>query len=122
MGTGIPVNRHYRLTRSTDFQRVRRLGKSYAHPLIVLIAAPAMEPTLHFGIAAGRSLGGAVQRNRAKRILRAALQPLIPSLNPGWDVVLLARQPLKDASFLQTQEALISLIERAHLKKNSNAS
>jgi len=119
LGTAFSVNRHYRLTRSTDFQRVRRFGKSYAHPLIVLIAAPAVDQTLHFGIAAGRSLGGAVQRNRAKRLLRAALQPLIPSLTTGWDVVLLARQPLKDATYHQAQEALLSLIDRAHLRKNS---
>ncbi len=112
------MNRKFRLTRSTDFKRVRRLGKSYAHPLIVLIALQNGEQSVHFGVAAGRSLGGAVQRNRAKRLIRAALHPLASELSPGWDVILLARQPMALATFQQVQDALRNLVERAHLRKN----
>jgi ribonuclease P protein component len=109
------VKRNHRLTRSTDFQRVRRLGKSYAHPLVVLVASPNDMERLRLGFVAGKNFGGAVQRNRAKRLLRSVLTPLIPGLRPGWDLIFLARQPLKEASYQQTRAAVDNLISRAGL-------
>ena len=116
------MKRKFRLTRSTDIKRVRRFGKSFAHPLIVLIAIRNEEQALRFGVIAGRSVGGAVQRNRSKRLLRAALHPYVGSLLAGWDVILLARQPLGEATLAQTQAALTGLLRRAHLFKTENVS
>lgn len=109
------VNRRFRLTRSTQFERVRRFGKSYAHPLIVLVALPNQEEITHFGVAAGRSVGNAVRRNRAKRLLRAAVQQYLPVVKPGWDVVLIARRTMTGATFQQTVNALAALLGRAKL-------
>ena len=109
------MNRKFRLTRSTNFERVRRLGKSYAHPLIVLIALPNQAENTRFGVAAGRSVGNAVRRNRAKRLLRSALQQQLPVIKPGWDVVLIARHRMAGATFQQTVSALVALLGRAKL-------
>jgi ribonuclease P protein component len=123
------VKRNFRLTRSTDFKRVQNSGKSYAHPLVVLIAipsatlkaGPATENRLRealpsrVGVAAGRSVGGAVQRNRAKRLLREAMRMLLPTVRPGWDLILIARQPLPGATYQQVQAALSQLMRRADL-------
>jgi ribonuclease P protein component len=109
------VNRRFRLTRSTNFERVRRYGKSYAHPLIVLVALPNQTENTRFGVAAGRSVGGAVQRNRAKRLLRHAIQQVLPLVKPGWDVVLIARHHTAGATFQQTVTALAILLGRARL-------
>jgi ribonuclease P protein component len=109
------VQRRFRLTRSTDFKRVRISGKSFAHPLVVLITQSSDEPGLRVGVAASRSLGGAVQRNRAKRLLREAIRPEIPALIPGWDLVLIARQPLLQSEFAQIRKAISGLLRRANL-------
>ena len=109
------MNRRFRLRRSADFKRVRRLGKSFAHPLIVLIKLSNEYGRSRFAVAAGRSVGNAVRRNRAKRLLRAALQPQLELIKPGWDVLLIARQPLADSTFVDTQLALASLLQRAQL-------
>jgi ribonuclease P protein component len=93
------VKHKFRLTRSTDFKRVRRFGKSYAHPLIVLVALPNDLGKSRLAVSAGRSLGGAVERNRAKRLLREAIRPNIPSVMPGWDCLFLARQSILTAPF-----------------------
>lgn len=114
------MKRKFRLTKSTDFKRVRRYGKSYAHPLIVLIALPNEVEGTHFGVAAGRAVGQAVQRNRAKRLIRAALQPYLERVSPGWDVVLLARKPMTAATFQQTRTALEALLNRARLLKEKH--
>jgi len=109
------VKRSFRLTRSTDFKRVRNVGKSYAHPLVVLVAVASTEDRLRVGVTAGRSVGGAVERNRAKRLLREAMRALLPTVRPGWDLILIARQPLPGSKFQDVQAALSQLVRRAGL-------
>jgi ribonuclease P protein component len=98
-----------------DIERVRQSGKSYSHPLVVLIAAPNELGIIRIAVVAGRSVGGAVLRNRAKRLLRACLDPLIPGLASGWDLVLLARRPLSEAGFGKVLLALEIVLRRAKL-------
>jgi ribonuclease P protein component len=80
-----------------------------------------MADQLRVGVVAGRGVGGAVQRNRAKRLLRESMRLLLANLQTGWDLVLIARQPLLSADFPQLQAALSQLAQRAHLLKPSDA-
>lgn len=109
------MQRKFRLTRSDEFQRVRRNGKSYAGPLIVLITQTNQSSGSRVGIVAGRTVGNAVRRNRAKRLLREAMRPLLPALAPGWDLVIVARPDLSTATLDQTRSALHTLLRRAGL-------
>jgi ribonuclease P protein component len=95
--------------------RVRRTGKSYAHPLLILIAAPNEQPTTRFAITASKAVGKAVSRNRAKRRIRAAVNFHLPVIKPGWDLVLIARAPLVNANWANILMALKSLLARAQL-------
>ncbi len=94
---------------------MRQSGKSYAHPLIVLIVAESEHSSPRVGLVVGRSLGGAVQRNRAKRRLRAAIQSFMADIVPGRDLILIARAGLLDAPFVEIQTALQGLLRRAGL-------
>ena len=105
----------FRLTRSADFKRVRRTGKSYAHPFIVLVVKNSEVPKVRVGVTAGRSVGGAVQRNKAKRLIREAVRPLLPDLLPGWDLVLIARPALLSKSLQEIRQVLASLLRRAQI-------
>jgi ribonuclease P protein component len=116
------VQRKFRLTRSEDFKRVRRSGKSYAHPLVVLIVQTHEQPRLKVGVAAGRTVGTAVYRNRAKRLLREAMRTLIPNITPGLDLILIARPGLVSASFEETRQALLTLLQRAQILAPLNES
>lgn len=116
------MKRKFRLTKTIDFQRVRQHGKSYAHPLVVLVALPNETGQVHIGVTAGRSVGNAVKRNRAKRILRAALRLLIPSIRPGWDIVVIARRPLIEAEFTSTQAVITGLLSRSGLMREIDVS
>ncbi|MFH1523865.1 MAG: ribonuclease P protein component [Chloroflexota bacterium] len=109
------MKQRFRLTRSTDFKRVRRAGKSYVHPLMVLYAIKSDEPSVRVGVSAGLAVGNAVKRNRAKRLLRAAMNELLPQTIPGSDLLLIARSPLPKSNLQQIREALLSLLGRAGL-------
>jgi ribonuclease P protein component len=116
------VNRNFRLTNSIDFKRVRRFGKSYAHPLVMLVILPVSNEKTRFGVIAGRSVGNAVQRNRAKRMLREALRIIRPQIKPGWDVILISRYPILKAELAEIQDTLNQLFEKANLMSNNSNS
>ena len=107
----------FRLTRSEDFKRVRRIGKSYANPLVVLVAQASKNPAhrARVGVAAGKTTGTAVHRNRAKRLLREALRPYLLSLASGWDLILIARAPLVNATLEDTRTVVLNLLNRAKI-------
>ena len=109
------MQRSFRLTRSEDFKRVRRDGKSYAHPLVVLIVQSNDQSRVRVGVAAGKSVGTAVYRNRAKRLLREAMRTLLPDLAPSLDLILIARPALASAALVDVREALLHLLQRAKL-------
>jgi ribonuclease P protein component len=112
------VQRNFRLTRSEDFKRVRRDGKSYAHPLVVLIALNSENnehSRVRVGVAAGKSVGTAIIRNRTKRLLREAMRTLLPNIASNLDLVLIARPALGSATLADTQHALRNLFQRAKI-------
>ena len=120
------MQRRFRLTRSEDFKRVRRSGKSYAHPLVVLIVKNSDQPHVRVGVAAGRTVGTAVTRNRAKRLLREAVRTMIPNIAlqnnstgqesaSNLDLILIARAGLATASLNDTRQALQNLLQRAQI-------
>lgn len=109
------MQRKFRLTRSDDFKRVRQSGKSYAHPLLVLVTQAAELPRVRVGVAAGRTVGNAVYRNRAKRLLREAIRPHLPGLPPGCDLILIARPGAARATLEEIRMALSALLRRAGL-------
>ena len=89
-----------RLTRSSDFQRVYRQGSSTASRFLVLhyFEQPAgtagAEPRL--GLSVSKKLGGAVVRNRVKRLLREAFHDCAQRLPGDHDYVLIARPQLTE--------------------------
>ena len=114
-----------RLRSARDFERVWREGRSHAHPLVVLVscrrpaadeaAAERAAPLTRCGFVASQKVGGAVKRNRAKRLLREAVRARQSSLAPGWDLVFAARKPLAEASLSQAQTAVDLLLKRANV-------
>lgn len=110
------IERRIRLRRSADVKRVYDEGKSWAHPLLVLIVRPNELGFSRVGVTASRKVGGAVERNRVKRLLREAARRLYPEFETrGWDVMLIARPRLVEVNEAEVERALLSLLDRAGL-------
>ena len=114
------MKREFRLTQSSDFKRVRQLGKSYAHPLIVLVILANEKDKSRFAVSAGRSVGNAVERNRAKRLLREAVRPKIHQIPPGWDVVIIARRGAGQVHLSEIDQTITNLLKRAGILKEAH--
>ena len=79
------------LKQNKDFRRLYYRGKSIASPCLVTYAMKSRTPGVHYGITTSKKIGGAVERNRSRRVIRAALAELEGNIGGNWDIVFVAR-------------------------------
>lgn len=74
-----------------DFRTLYYRGKAQVHPVLVTYVRKNRLGYPRAGITTGKKLGGAVQRNRCRRVIREAYRLLLPQICGGWDIVFVAR-------------------------------
>ncbi len=111
------MRKKYRLRANSDFVRIRREGSTWLHPLLVMSVLPSEREHSRFGFAVGRRTGKAVKRNQIKRRMREAVRLRMQrdEIAAGWDIVFIARRPIRDASYHQVDDAIGLLLRRAKL-------
>lgn len=115
-----------RLTRSEDFARAYRAGRSVANKFLVLyyfdrsdseLVAAGEGPRVGFSVS--KRLGGAVERNRVKRVLREAFRACSQCLQTEMDFVFVARAPVMDlierGGLEAVKEKMIEVFRKASL-------
>ncbi|MBI5303836.1 MAG: ribonuclease P protein component [Chloroflexi bacterium] len=111
------MKRAFSLRRGEDFQRAWDGGKSWSHPLVILRIRTNSLSINRFGFVAGKKLGNAVARNRAKRRLREAMRHRLTQIASGYDIIVIARTGVVRATFNELDTAIETLIQRAGLPK-----
>ncbi|MFQ5342965.1 MAG: ribonuclease P protein component [Anaerolineae bacterium] len=109
------MKRKFRLSDKEDFQRVRRDGRSWSNQMTVLCAQRNDLGHNRYGFAVSRRIGKAVIRNRVKRLLREAVRLRHDTIAPGWDLVFIARGPIRGATFQTVDSMVTQLLHRAAL-------
>ena len=99
---------HERIRRRPEFKLIFERGAKVHSRYSTVFIMPNAGTVGRLGIAATRKLGGAVQRNRARRILREAWRVVAPTAADGNDVVLVAREAIRGA---KTQDLVAEMTE-----------
>ena len=109
-----------RLRKTDEFERVRAAGIRRRGQLCTLnaaLSANTNDPLTRVGYITSKKVGGAVQRNRARRLLREAMRHLAGQIAVGWDIVLIAHAPLAQPTIKlpRVQEDLKWLLKQASI-------
>lgn len=103
-----------RLRLRLEYERVYGDGRPFRTSLVVLFVLTAPDLSRKAGFVAGRRVGGAVSRNRAKRLLRESYRrhkDLLPE--SGVHLVFIARAGCGEAAYAEVEHELIELLAKA---------
>lgn len=109
------MQRHLRLRRKEDFAHLRQTGHVWRHPLLLLSVTPNGLSHNRYGFVTSRQLGGAVVRNRIRRMLREVMRHAHPQLVQGYDMALIARGPIVGQPYQAIDDAIMTSLQRAGL-------
>ena len=115
------LGRKQRLIPSALFREAYDQGRRQFGRAMVLWLRAGAGAALRLGVVTGRKVGGAVQRNRARRRLREAFRRNRRRFAGPWDVVLVARRAALDASWDDLSAELLSLARKAGLMGGEDA-
>lgn len=103
------LQKYISLKENKDFQRAYYRGKSCAKPALVVYCVKNRVGVCRVGITTGKKIGNAVERNRSRRIIRAAFQSIIKDnqLRTNCDLVFVARGKTKYLKSHQVAQAML---------------
>ena len=101
------------------FQRLYRSGKSAVTPWVAIYFMRNRLGQNRLGITASKKIGGAVQRNRARRIIKEAYRLIEPDLNKGFDIVIVARKKAVYGKMWDIRKSLERVLESSPLISKS---
>ncbi|HBI56760.1 MAG TPA: ribonuclease P protein component [Firmicutes bacterium] len=110
------LNKANRLKKTTDFNRVYKRGAYVVARQMVIYYYPLfIDDGIRVGFVASKKVGKSHQRNRCKRLLRESMRQHLPNLVNGYDLVVVARPPLKEDNFQTVYKVMSRLLRKAKL-------
>jgi ribonuclease P protein component len=101
---------------NSDFRRVYARGKAYTNPALVSYVLKNRAGICRIGITTSKKIGNAVQRNRARRVIRAAAE-MLPEIG-GCDIVFVARTKTLRKKSTELQKIMEQQLGQAGVLKN----
>ena len=99
------------INENKDFKKIYTRGKSFVSPTVVTYIVKSRLDHSRVGITASKKIGKAVQRNRAKRVIREAYRQICPEIMENYDIVFVARTRTTKVKMQDVREQM-----RKHLK------
>ena len=109
----MPRDKRRCLTRASQFSQVYNRGKSWAVPYLAVKLLSNQLDYYRCGIVVSKKIGKAVARNRVRRRLREIIRQM--AIEPGWDIIFVARPEIINAEFAAIKDAITGIFSRAGL-------
>lgn len=107
------MKRTVTLKENCDFRRLYGKGKSFQSPALVSYVMKNRAGICRIGITTSKKIGNAVERNRSRRIIRAAYREIEDRINGNYDIVFVARSRTKYQKSTQIAQLMLSQLEEA---------
>ncbi len=122
MGAGearrLRFGRDSRIRQGRDFRRVRERGRRVVHGCMIANWLPHAEaPRSRLGVVTSAKIGDAVQRNRARRLLRQAFRVHQHEFAGPADLVLIARRSIVEMGYTDVEKDFLTTMRKAGLLK-----
>ena len=106
------------LKTNSDFRRAYGRGKSYTNPALVMYVRKNRAGSCRIGITASKKIGNAVQRNRARRVIREAFRQVNLPLKGNYDVIFVARTKTVYKKSTDIYNVMVPMLIDAGVVKN----
>ena len=107
------MKRTVTLKENCDFRRLYGKGKSFQSPALVSYVMKNRAGICRIGITTSKKIGNAVERNRSRRVIRAAYREIEDRINGNYDIVFVARSRTKYQKSTQIAQLMLSQLEEA---------
>ena len=107
------MNSIIKIKENRDFRRIYAKGKTLVSPYVAVYVMKNRRNNVRLGITAGKKIGTAVARNRAKRVITAAFRNCLPNISTGFDFVIVARTRILSVKSTAVEQSLVKLFETA---------
>jgi ribonuclease P protein component len=108
---GQRLPRTKRIRRRGEFLKLERVGRRRVGTYFVVITAPRPDGPSRLGITVSRRVGGAVVRNRVKRMVREFFRRSAARISPAHDVLVIARPRAADVSYADARQELATALK-----------
>jgi len=109
------LKQKYRLKKKYQFNYVYKVGKSCHGKFLMLVYSPSKNKNVKIGISVSKKVGNSVKRNRARRLLREAVVPFLNTLNPNYNLIIVAKQSIEGKKLAPVLTDLKNVLDKAGL-------
>ncbi|WP_066195352.1 MULTISPECIES: ribonuclease P protein component [Gracilibacillus] len=110
------MKKAWRIKKNREFQEVFKQGASFANrQLVIYYLHKDQQAHYRIGLSVSKKIGNAVVRNQVKRYIRQVFVELDTKVKNEYDIIIIARQPVKDIDFHQIKKSVNHLLYKTGL-------
>ena len=107
------MKKEYRVRKNEEFNAIIAKRRSVASGRFVIYSRKKELEHCRVGISVSKKLGNAVERNRCKRIIRAAYRNVSPLIKGNWDFIFVSRTKTKYLKSTDIEKILTEILQKA---------